>query len=439
MIELIIGTYGVACWLLFAKFRLIPINTYTVCTAILGGLVLLAFIFISLSICHPLSHDGRFYSPAVQIVPQVRGTVIDVPVVANQPLKQGDVLFRIDPRPYQFEVDRLEAALAAENTLVAQLDARVAAAEAQTRRERSKLLISESDDDRQARVALEQATQQIAQTTSRLDLAKSQLAREAELVASKAVSQKEYDTTLARVQSLEAELGQAVAAELGAQERLKSASDRVQAAREALTLAEAQERDARLALDAEDEGVNPKVRQIMAELDSKRWELEQTVVRAPSDGFATQVLLRPGQMAVPMPLVAPLVFIPTERPMFVASFRQNVIMGFEPGLEAELAFKAYPGRIFKAKISRIMPIIPEGTATASGQLRSVTSEMAPGFIPVVFEYDDDLAALNMPIGSQASVAVYTHKLHVLSILRKILLRIKSWENFVIVPIGGGGH
>ena len=439
MIELIIGTHGVACWLLFAKFRVIPITTYTVCTAILGGIMLVLGILMSLSICHPVSNDCRLYTAAVQIVPQVKGTVTDVPVIANQPLKVGDVLFRIDPRPFQFEVDRLEAQLAAANLDVAQLDTKLAAAEAQTRMQQSNLLISESEDDRQARVTLEQATQQIAQTTSRLDLAKSQLVRESELVKSNAIAQKEYDQAFARVQSLEAELGQAVAAEQGAQEKLKSGSDRMQAAREALKFAEAQERDARLALEAKDDGVNPEVRQIMAELDNKRWELEQTEVRAPSDGFVTQVFLRPGQMAVPFPMSPPMVFVPSEKPMLIASFRQNVVMGFEPGLEAELAFEAFPGKIFKAKVLRIQPIIPEGAVTASGQLRSTTDESATGFIPVVFEYGEDIASLNLPIGSQAQVAVYTHKLRVLSIVRMIILRMKSWENYVIIPFGGGGH
>ena len=437
MIELIIGTYGVICWLLFSKLRLIPTTTYTVCTAILGGIIMLAGIFISLSICHPVSNDCRLYSAAISIVPQVRGTVIDVPVVADQPLVAGDVLFRIDPRPYQYEVDRLEAALTAENAQVAQLDARLVAAEAQTRLQRSSLLVSESDNDRQARVALEQATLQVAQTRSRLELAQSQFERESELIKSRSIAQADFDETAAGVQTLEAELNQAVAAESGAKEKLQSGSDRVQTAREGLAVAEAQEREARLALEAENDGVNPAVRQIMAQLDIKRWELEQTVVRAPGDGFVTQLLLRPGQLAVPFPLSSPMVFIPSERPMLVASFPQNVVMGFEPGMEAELAFKAYPGRIFKARVSRIIPIIPEGAATASGQLRSVTSEFSTGRIPVVFEYDEDLLSLHLPIGSQARVAVYTHKVHALSIVRKIILRMKSWENYILVPLGGG--
>ena len=149
MIELILGTYGFGCWLVFKKFRLIPVTTYTVCTAILGGIILFMAILILLSFCHPVTHDGRFYTAITQIVPQVRGTVIDVPVTANEPLKEGDELFRIDPQPYQLEVDRLEAALAGMNSKVAQLNERLAAAEAGRRQADANLLVSESEYDRQ--------------------------------------------------------------------------------------------------------------------------------------------------------------------------------------------------------------------------------------------------------------------------------------------------
>src|SRR3954468_19061541 len=116
MVELIVGTYGVLCWLVFKKLKLIPVTTYTVCTAILGGLVILAMLFIALSNFHPSSHDGRMYAPVVQIVPEVRGVVTDVPVEANKPVKKGDILFTTEPRPYQIEVDRLRASLAAKNS-----------------------------------------------------------------------------------------------------------------------------------------------------------------------------------------------------------------------------------------------------------------------------------------------------------------------------------
>ena len=176
--------------------------------------------------------------------------------------------------------------------------------------------------------------------------------------------------------------------------------------------------------------MNPEVRQTLAQLELARWNLDQTVVRAPSDGYATYIGLRPGQMATPLPVTAPIVFVPKEKATFIATFPQNVIAMIEPGLEAELAFKAYPGQIFKAKVNRITPIIPEGQFMAKGQLHSVTPGSAPAQIPVVFDYGDDVAALNLPVGSQATVAVYTHHVHAMAIVRKVILRIKSWENYV---------
>ena len=439
MIELIIGTYGVACWLVFKKFKLVPVTTYTVCTAILGGIGLFLGILILLTNYHPVTHDGRFYAAITQIVPQVRGTVIEVPVTPNEPLKEGDELFRIEPRPYQLEVDRLEALLAGMNTDVAQLSEQLAAAQAAKREAEANLLVTESEYDRQARIALEQAADQINQIQSRLTFAETNLARNLETLPSGATTQQQLEAVQSQVESLKSELNQAKAAERAAQEKIDSGGNRLQAAREALKRAESEERQAQLALDSESDGMNPEVRQTLAQLELKRWELDQTVVRAPSDGYVTYVGLRPGQMATPIPLTAPIIFVTKEQPTFIATFPQNVIAYIELGLEAELAFKAYPGQIFKAKVSRLVPIIPEGQIMVSGQLQSVTSGSAPGRIPVIFEVGDDVTALNLPVGSQATVAVYTHHFHAMSIVRKIILRMKSWENYVFFLSGLGGH
>ena len=440
MIELIIGTYGVACWLIFKKFKLVPVTTYTVCTAILGGIVIMMGLLIILTFCHPVSHDGRFYSAVTPIVPQVRGIVTEVPVVPNAPLKEGDVLFQIEKRPYQLEVERLEAMLAGMNAKVAQLAARLASAESATHVARSNLLVSESDYDRQARISLEQASSQVKQTQARLDLANNNLERARQLRPKGVISQAELDQEIADVDGLKQELEQGKAAGRAAQEKLKSGSNRLQVARDELKGAESAEQEARIALEAESDGLNPDVRQTMAELDRKRWDLEQTVVRAPSDGYATYVALRPGQMATPLPLTAPLVFVPKEKRVLIATFPQNAIANIEPGLEAEIAFKAYPGQIFPAKVLSVTSIIPEGQAMASGQLQSATSAGAEGRIPVTFEYGDDVEALDLPAGAQASIAIYTHNFHALSLVRKILLRIKSWENYVFfMPSGGSLH
>ncbi|QDV69359.1 Inner membrane protein YibH [Rosistilla carotiformis] len=430
MIELILGTYGAACWLIFKKFKLVPITTYTVCTAVLGGMVLLVGLLILLSVCHPVSHDGRFYSTVTQIVPQVRGKVLEVPVKTNAPLKTGDVLFRIDPKPYQLEVDRLEAMLAGMNAQVSQLDARLASAQAATEVARSNLLVSESDYDRQARISLDISQTQIDQTETRLSLAKENLKRSQELAESGAASQRELDADQARVDALESELLQAKSAEQKAQETLASGSNRLKAARDELKRAEAQEREARVALEAESDGVNPDVRQAMAELERKRWELEQTVVRAPTDGYVTQVTLRPGQMATPFSPMSAMLFIPDEKQMLVARYPQNAIAGIETGLDAELAFQAYPGRIFPAKVEYVFDIIPEGQFLGMGKLQGGADASVGDDIPVKFVFGEDVEALNLPTGAHVSIAVYTHNFHALAIVRKIILRIKSWENYV---------
>jgi multidrug resistance efflux pump len=435
MIELVIGVYGGICWLLFKKWKLIPTNSYTVCTAILGGCGILLLIAILLSLFHPATPDGRLYSTTIPIVPQVKGLVIEVPAVANEPLKQGDILFRIDPRPYEIEVQRLEAALAGENTRVAQLEEKLTAAEAGAAQARENLRVSESENDRQLRESVERAAGKVSETQARLDFAKKQDERRTELVAKGVISKVEAEQAKAQLGSLAGELRQNQASQREAEEKLNAGGSRTMAVREDLKRAEAQAQEIRVEITSESGGFNPKVRETMAALETKRWELEQTTVRAPSDGFVTQVALRAGQMAVPFPLSPMMVFVPGERPTFIATYPQTVIPGVKPGLEAELAFKAYPGRIFQAKVRRVMPIISEGQVQAIGTVRSAASPYAPGRVPVVFDYGDDLAALHLPVGTQATTAIYMEQAHALSIMRKILLRIKSWEHYLFFVTG----
>jgi multidrug resistance efflux pump len=430
MLELIIGTYGLLCWLVFAKLKLVPVTTYTVCTAILGGLIILLLLYVCLSVFHPVSHDGRMYAPVVQIVPQVRGSVIEVPVEANQPLKKGDVLFRIDPQPYQIEVDRLRALLEGKNSDFAQLAEKYARAVAATKQARANLLVSESTFDRQLRESHDRAKSEVAQVKERLALADAQYARAKQAIKQRAISEEELDRAKTHFLSLQEELSQSETDERLAAEKLASGSASLEAVRQQLAQAEADERQIQLELQAKSDGVNPAVRETMAQLDKARWDLEQTVVRAPTDGYVPQKLLRPGMMAVPFPVKPLMMFISSEQPTLVGTFSQKSVSDIKPGMEAEAVFKLYPGRSFKLKVRRVLTAVREGELDATGQLATATSAEEHGYIPVVFDYDEDVAGLNLPIGAQGSIAIYTDRVHALSLLRKIVLRIKSWENFV---------
>src|SRR5262249_46025721 len=151
-----------------------------------------------------------------------------------------------------------------------------------------------------------------------------------------------------------------------------SGSSSLEAARQNISQLEANERQIRIQLKAESDGVNPDVRETQAQLDKARWDLEQTVVRAPTDGYVPQVILRPGQMATALAVKPLMAFVVGEKPTLVGSFAQKTISELEPGMEAEAIFKQYPGRCFKLKVRRVLPAIAEGELDASGELLTTT-------------------------------------------------------------------
>jgi len=105
MAVLLLLGYAAICVVIFKLLR-VPLNKWTVTTAGLGGVVVVSGLLVAMNYNHPFTTDGRRYFYTTPIVPTVKGHVIDVAVKPNAPLKQGDVLFRIDPRPYQFVVDQ---------------------------------------------------------------------------------------------------------------------------------------------------------------------------------------------------------------------------------------------------------------------------------------------------------------------------------------------
>src|SRR5437899_90884 len=139
---LVILTYVAFCYAGFKVFR-IPVNQWTLATAVLGGIVGISLLLLTMNYNHPFSTNARIYFPVTPVMPSVKGRVIEVPVATNTPLKEGDVLFRIDPRPYEYVVQQRRAALAEAEQNVQQLKAAHQAAvavvqEATASRDRSK-------------------------------------------------------------------------------------------------------------------------------------------------------------------------------------------------------------------------------------------------------------------------------------------------------------
>ena len=112
MLELILAVYGLICWLVFKKFKLVPINDYTVVTAVFIPVVSGGIGLLVLNMYAPVAKDVRLYAPSTAIIAQVTGYVTEVPVMPNVLLAKGDVLLRIDDTAYRARLTQVEAQLA---------------------------------------------------------------------------------------------------------------------------------------------------------------------------------------------------------------------------------------------------------------------------------------------------------------------------------------
>ncbi len=222
--------------------------------------------------------------------------------------------------------------------------------------------------------------------------------------------------------------------QLGAQATLDTYTRNLETARQSLTGAKAEEERARLAYSSNIDGVNTTVARLRSELADAQWDLDQTVTRAPAAGFVTQVGLRPGMYVVPAAFRSVMVFVNTDPrdQEFSAAFQQNSLQRVKAGDEAEAAFDAVPGRVFKGKVRYVLDAIAAGQLQPTGGLVDVGARTAGGRALAVIDITDDMSPYQIPLGAAAQVAIYTEHWHHVSLLRKILLRMRSWQNYIFL-------
>ncbi|KAA1048291.1 HlyD family secretion protein [Pseudocitrobacter sp. 73] len=371
---LIILTYVALAWAIFKIFR-IPVNKWTVPTAVLGGVFIVGALILGMNYNHPYTFQAQKAVISIPITPQVTGVVSEVTHKQNQLIKKGEVLFKIDPTRYQARVDRLEADLvtAVHNTQVlkGQLDEALA-------------------------------------NTTRVSAERDRLYKDYQryLQGSKArvnpFSESDIDNARQNYLAQDA----LVKASIADQSQIKSQ------------------------LDSVVNGDQSQVASLRAQLTEAKFNLDQTVIRAPSDGFATQVLIRPGTYAAALPLRPVMVFVPEQKRQIVAQFRQNSLLRLKPGDEAEVVFNALPGQIFSGKLTSILPVVPGGSYQAQGTLQALTIVPGTDGVMALIELQPSEEVDSLPDGIYAQVAVYSDHFEHLSIMRKVLLRMTSWMHYL---------
>ena len=209
---LLLGIYCFFVWLIFIKLKLLPWTTpFKVAAAIIPVVALLTMLML-LNIFAPTTNDVRVVKYVVPIVSQVRGRVIEVPVQNNRPVKKGDVLFRIDPTPYEIEVRSLEAKLVSDQAKVGADQAKLTEMQAR--------LPDVASDERQLIEQLNQATSKVTALQASLDLAKKRVAQNTELTAAGAGNKFDLEQAQTNVTELEGQIAAGRASEQQVREKL---------------------------------------------------------------------------------------------------------------------------------------------------------------------------------------------------------------------------
>lgn len=309
MIVFLLNLYIFILFLLVC-FKVVPFNLFWKISPVLVLLLLLVGLFIPMGWGTPSGPlvVGRH---SVSIVPDVAGEVIDVPVTPNTPLKANDVLFRIDPVPFQAQVKALEAQL-----------------------------------------NLSERFWQMSE------------------LASKAAG-RQFDV---------------------------------------------EQRDA-------------EVKQLTAQLESAKWNLDKTIVRAPADGYVTNLALRKGARASSLPLAPVMAFIDTSDTILAAEIAQIYARYIEPNQPVEVTFKFFPGQIFTGHVETILQAVSTGQVQPSGLAVTPKQVEAAPFV-VRIQLDDADVLKRLPAGTTGDVAIFTDHVKASHVVRRVMLRMTAIFNYV---------
>ena len=415
---LLLGIYSFFVWLIFIKFKLLPWTTpWKVAVAIIPVVALTAMILL-LNIVAPTTMDVRVVKYVVPIVSQVKGRVIEVPVENNRAVKKGDVLFRIDPTPYESDVQALEAQILSDQAKVGADRFRLNEAQAR--------LADAAAGERELSQQLNQTTEQVTVLQASLELARRRVEQNTELVAAGAGSRFDLEQAQTNVKELTAQIAAARAGEQQVREKL---SGRVQGDLATVASVKAQIATA----EAQVRVSEAQVATTLAQLENARWNLSQTTVIAPGDGTMVNVMLRPGFFVSGVAFNEVMTFVDNEYQVF-ATFNQNELHKVAPGNEAEITLDTYPGHVIKAHVDSVIWAQGQGQMDASGNLPTTTFTAPPGRFPVKLVVAESDRALFVAAGASGAAAIYTEHGTLIHLVRKVILRVSSYLDYLILKL-----
>ena len=349
-----------------------------------GAVVLIALALVLLKyrdyVTNPWTRDGQVRADVIQIAPRVSGPIVDLPIRDNQFVKAGDLLFVIDPRTFQASYDQARAQLDRTGDSVQALEKQVEAA-------RAGVDVADASV-RQARATIAQLEATIAKNRAEYE-------RQQDLLPKKATSRKALEQAQA---SYEVAIQQKISAQAGFYQAQASLAESKAA------LAEAQAQLGALG-DA-----NPQLRAALAALRQAELNLEFTEVRAPVDGYVTNLNLRLGsQVVANQPMLA---LVDVESFWVDGFFKETAIGRIQAGDRSVITLMAYPD----TPLEGVVDSIGWGIAQQDGSTGfELLPNVSPTFewirlaqrVPVRIHLTEVPEGIALRVGTTGSVLVMT--------------------------------
>ena len=349
-----------------------------------GGIVLIAVAAVLLKywdyVVNPWTRDGQVRADVIQITPRVSGPIVQLGVEDNQFVKAGALLFEIDPRTFAASVEQARAQYdKARDNYLAQ-EKQVEASQAQVE---------------VARASLDQANSAIRQADAEIEQNRAEYQRQKELLPQKATSQKSVERARANYQ-------------VAVQQRLGAVAGLAQA-KASLLQSEADLAETRATLGAAGEA-NASLREAMAALEQAQLNLEFTRVRAPVDGYVTNLNLRLGSQGVAnQPALA---LVDVNSYWVHGFFRETLVERIGKGDKAIVTLMSYPDKPVTGHVDSLgWGIAQDDGSTGEDLLPNVN----PTFewirlaqrVPVRIHLDELPEGVELRVGTTGSVLVMT--------------------------------
>jgi multidrug resistance efflux pump len=298
----------------------------------------------------PYTSQATVQAYVVRIAPEVAGKVIEIGVTDNAIVQTGDLLFRIDPQPYEIAVQQSEAKLA-------QVGQTLGASTS----------------------AVDSAQARLVEARAGLDNQREQTQRAVELVKRGVYSKAKQDESQAQLKISEAGVTRAEADLEKAKSELGPAG-----------------------------AENPQLREALAALETARLNLLRTTVTAPSAGAVTALQLAIGQFVGVGQ--AAMTFIDASTIWVNANLKENSLEYLAAGNDAEIVFDTLPGQVFPASVESVGWGVSQGSIDPATGLPTVRSQSGwvrdPQLFPLRLNFPGPMPK-GLRYGSQANVVVYT--------------------------------